>query len=1792
MRNWKILSWLLGSAVLALHAGAALADAAGQAQFVNGEVRLIDATGSARALRKGDAVNEGDTIDSSKEASAQIRMRDGGFIAVRPDTKLKFDSFKFKGKEDGTENSFFSLFKGGFRAVTGLIGRINKQNYRVTTPVATIGIRGTDHESFYAPVSLPGVLAGAYSKVNIGETSLATEAGTISVKPNQMGFAGGLNQPPTLQPLNTNIFTVAPAPAKEVKKEDKEGAGGEQKQSAPGEQKVAADGEAKKTAAASDESAEIRSTAVVDNTGTAGAGNAGTAPVAAGPATTAVDLPPVVQDTVPLTLVDPTTGLTLNATAQTLTSITGQTTSISNGVFDVQAQAAAIAALAAANAAQNMASTAATDNATLAAILQVNTTPATTAISTATANIGTATTAVGAATALVPANAAAATANAAFTQAAATSAASLAATAQSAFTANGAFADATLAGPANTATQSANAALQSANTLVQTAAGSAITVGSVSYYNAALSAAQGAASTALGTANTGLATANTSLTAANNQNAAIVTAQGSTATPLAAALAAATAAQAAANAAQAAATLTASLQAAGDFTGAQDQLLIAQQQLAIAQAEQLNAQNARAAVTAQLLNAQAAQTAAGAAVGAAVTAATNAANTAGSSADIAVTQATAAQTASTNASTALTVTDPVVVSPAPSAANSVQGQATTVAANAPIAAYNNPAVVAVAGGNASNGGFSHSALAIRPVPKEEFIAQGSAQLQTNYVLDANKNLIEIRNSVIDGNGYNYFNPSPVINNADVKLSDGVARDHFQFTDSTGYMGRWEGGNITVNSSPYIALGTPGVPGTTSLHWGVFLNPPSNYVQSLGGTASYTLAAATHPTDSLGNVGTLNSAYITANFTSQTVATGVDLSFSTTDLTYVSLKDMGFIASATAVPITGSGFDVSPVGIGSLVFACTGADCDPNGYQGNIVGQFVGADAIHAALAYAIHAVVPAAPPTGSDPHSDLIQGMAAFSTTTAPTPPSVTSAAYTPDHTLIEIATAFMTGGWKNNYMAASADMTYTGGGLSSFTDRSLGTIGELQTYTVTGGVSPVTGAATSYGTTGIQFGRWTSVTALNNTNTQLLGGQNWGAPLTWMYGPVGYLDAGITAPAGQMYGTFSYTLNGSTAPYDKQSGQSGTLTGATLSANFTNNTVSASLALTVGGQAWAANTITPASLSGAQFAASSYPGGAINNLTISMGAGTPTLCTTCFGNLSGAFTAQNYYGAILSYNLWDNGNVGGDVAGHATLVRTGLAVTGGAITDGSPAPTGWYFVADYGGDIKQQADTLNNSAGSGTDSPGGVLTAYSNGNPANPASGYMTTVVAPASSGFSVTSGATGIVFGTWTGGSYTSSWGAGIGAISPHWITGPEAGPPFLPNALVGTKAYTVDGGMVTNMSGAAGTVLGTTALTVDFTKQVVGINIDLSVPEAMSPTTHTWNAKTLPGNEAIINGGDGIGGATFHASSYNQAAGPGLLTVMVDGSTSGSGYVSGQLTGAGLNGAILSYDLSANFAGPPYYERVNGVAAFVGATSNIATPYRWVMASLTDPTAFIRAPMLGFYANDPTRTTFSGSNLTQFDMNNVNNHDKNNASKTLAVGGSAPSNAGNDPVTGISWGRWDSGSINVTNRATGGAPAAVPLAGSLHWIAGPTETAAVTLPVSGAFTYTYTGGTFPTDNLNASGSHTATLSANFTAQTVNVGVSASVGGSILSATASNVPIIQKSAFYADSRAPNAQHLTVTCSSGCGTTHEGIIVGGFGGAGAIGAMMTYGLEKIGGVNAGVISGVAAFQRGAALPP
>src|SRR5262245_11477914 len=187
---------LLVAALCAAPAASALAQTAGTFQFVAGDVRLVLASGAERPARKGTPLGKSDTVVTARGGTAQIKMGDGAILVVQPDSRLTVLEFRYDGVEDGTEKVVYRLEQGGFRAITGAIGRRHKDSYQIETPVAQMGVRGTDHETYYLPSGAGGAPAGAYNKVNVGASYIRTRGGEVSVGPSQAGYAASANEAP------------------------------------------------------------------------------------------------------------------------------------------------------------------------------------------------------------------------------------------------------------------------------------------------------------------------------------------------------------------------------------------------------------------------------------------------------------------------------------------------------------------------------------------------------------------------------------------------------------------------------------------------------------------------------------------------------------------------------------------------------------------------------------------------------------------------------------------------------------------------------------------------------------------------------------------------------------------------------------------------------------------------------------------------------------------------------------------------------------------------------------------------------------------------------------------------------------------------------------------------------------------------------------------------------------------------------------------------------------------------------------------------------------------------------------------------------------------------------------------------------------------------------------------------------------------------------------------------------------------------------------------------------------
>ena len=154
--------------------------------IVTGDVRVSRPGAALRRVLVGDSVSEGDLLVTAKDSEVQMTMQDSGYIALRPGTRFRIVKYKADGGDD--DKGVFSLLVGGMRSVTGWIGRYNQSAYQVRTPSATIGIRGTDHETRYILPGSPDGEPGTYDKVFAGGTTIQTGGGLADVAPDQAGF--------------------------------------------------------------------------------------------------------------------------------------------------------------------------------------------------------------------------------------------------------------------------------------------------------------------------------------------------------------------------------------------------------------------------------------------------------------------------------------------------------------------------------------------------------------------------------------------------------------------------------------------------------------------------------------------------------------------------------------------------------------------------------------------------------------------------------------------------------------------------------------------------------------------------------------------------------------------------------------------------------------------------------------------------------------------------------------------------------------------------------------------------------------------------------------------------------------------------------------------------------------------------------------------------------------------------------------------------------------------------------------------------------------------------------------------------------------------------------------------------------------------------------------------------------------------------------------------------------------------------------------------------------------------
>lgn len=172
--------------------------------LVSGDVTAIDLNNKTRFLKRRSKFYVGDIVHVAVQGRAQLRFLDGTLVSLDENTQIKIDDFSFS-KENHAENkNFFTLIKGGLRTITGAIGKTYPDAHAVNTPVATIGVRGTQYSVHFDERLSVGVYKGDVTITNeMGSLDIGAHGNFdyALVYDESSAPVGSLIQPKILAPL-------------------------------------------------------------------------------------------------------------------------------------------------------------------------------------------------------------------------------------------------------------------------------------------------------------------------------------------------------------------------------------------------------------------------------------------------------------------------------------------------------------------------------------------------------------------------------------------------------------------------------------------------------------------------------------------------------------------------------------------------------------------------------------------------------------------------------------------------------------------------------------------------------------------------------------------------------------------------------------------------------------------------------------------------------------------------------------------------------------------------------------------------------------------------------------------------------------------------------------------------------------------------------------------------------------------------------------------------------------------------------------------------------------------------------------------------------------------------------------------------------------------------------------------------------------------------------------------------------------------------------------------------------
>ena len=134
-------------------------------------------------LKISDSISNNDFIETKTNSKVKITFIDNTIITIGKESSLKIEDYFFDSNNKNSAKTELSVSKGAFHAITGQIGKVNPEKFKLKTKNATIGIRGTE---IYGDQNRVFCTQGAIFVMSFGETREVSQGFFVNTFDNQI----------------------------------------------------------------------------------------------------------------------------------------------------------------------------------------------------------------------------------------------------------------------------------------------------------------------------------------------------------------------------------------------------------------------------------------------------------------------------------------------------------------------------------------------------------------------------------------------------------------------------------------------------------------------------------------------------------------------------------------------------------------------------------------------------------------------------------------------------------------------------------------------------------------------------------------------------------------------------------------------------------------------------------------------------------------------------------------------------------------------------------------------------------------------------------------------------------------------------------------------------------------------------------------------------------------------------------------------------------------------------------------------------------------------------------------------------------------------------------------------------------------------------------------------------------------------------------------------------------------------------------------------------------------------